>query len=132
VEAFCTFTEAVGVTPQYDTRSTKFQFDEDKECSPSTPSSHGAQFKKEHTDNLTFTFYPQEGQDIIDIIVLYQSSSKEYEQKSLNHVSSMEDIRYPQQLLDGYRPIGGQRPGRPLKKLRDGYIREAGTGHLLA
>jgi hypothetical protein len=42
----------------------------------------------------------------------------------------MADIRYPEQLLD-YRPIGGQRPGWPLKRLLDGYNREAETGHLL-
>jgi hypothetical protein len=35
----------------------------------------------------------------------------------------MEDITYPKQILD-YRPIAGRRPGRPLKKLTDGYNRE--------
>jgi len=30
-----------------------------------------------------------------------------------------------------YRPIG-RRPGRPLKRLLDGYSREVETGHLLA
>jgi len=43
----------------------------------------------------------------------------------------MEDIRYPEQLLD-YRLIGRRRPGRLLKGLQDGYNREAKTGHLLA
>jgi len=43
----------------------------------------------------------------------------------------MENIRYPKQLFD-YRPIGRQRPGRPLKRLLYGYNREAETGHLLA
>jgi len=33
-------------------------------------------------------------------------------QKCLNHVSRIQDIRYPKNLLD-YRPIG-RRPGRPL------------------
>jgi hypothetical protein len=42
-----------------------------------------------------------------------------------------ENIRYPKQLLD-YRLIGRRRPGRPLKRLLDGYSREAETGHLLA
>jgi len=43
----------------------------------------------------------------------------------------MEDIRYPQQLLD-YRPIGGRRRTvRPLKRLLDGYSTEAKTDHLL-
>jgi hypothetical protein len=41
----------------------------------------------------------------------------------------MENISYPKQLLD-YRPIG-RRPGRPLKRLLDGYNREAEIGHLL-
>jgi hypothetical protein len=41
----------------------------------------------------------------------------------------MEDIRYPIQLLD-YRPIR-RRPGRPLKRLLDGYNSKAETGHLL-
>jgi len=31
----------------------------------------------------------------------------------------MEGIIYPTHLLD-YRPIGGRRPGRPLKRLLDG------------
>jgi len=43
----------------------------------------------------------------------------------------MEDIRYPNQRL-GYRPLGRLRPGLPLKRLLDGYSREAETGHLLA
>jgi hypothetical protein len=38
----------------------------------------------------------------------------------------MGDIKYPKQALD-YRPIG-----RPLKRLQDGYNREAETGHFLA
>jgi hypothetical protein len=43
----------------------------------------------------------------------------------------MEDIRYPKQFFD-YRPVG-RRPGRQLlKRLLEGYIREAETGHLLA
>jgi hypothetical protein len=41
------------------------------------------------------------------------------------------NIRYPKQLLD-YRPIGRRRPGRPLKRLPDGYSSETETGHLLA
>jgi len=43
----------------------------------------------------------------------------------------MEDFRYPKQILD-YRPIGRRTPERPLKRLLDGYSREAETGHLLA
>jgi len=39
----------------------------------------------------------------------------------------MEDIRYPKQLLD-CRPIERQIPGRPLKRLLDGYNVEAETG----
>lgn len=31
-----------------------------------------------------------------------------------------------------YRPVGKRRPGRPLKKLLNGYNFEAETGHLLA
>jgi hypothetical protein len=41
----------------------------------------------------------------------------------------MEDIGYPEQLLD-YRSIDRRRPGRPLKRLLDGYNREAETSHL--
>jgi hypothetical protein len=41
----------------------------------------------------------------------------------------MEDIVYPKYILD-CRPVGRQRPGRPLKRLLDGYNREAETGHL--
>jgi hypothetical protein len=36
-------------------------------------------------------------------------TAAQYKQKLLNHVSRMEDIRYPEQLLD-YQPIG-RRPG---------------------
>jgi hypothetical protein len=39
-------------------------------------------------------------------------------------------FRYPKQLLD-YRPTE-RRPGRPFKRLLDGYRRKAETGHLLA
>jgi len=42
----------------------------------------------------------------------------------------MEDAIYKKQLLE-YRPIE-RRPGRPMKRLLDGYSREAETGHLLA
>jgi len=54
----------------------------------------------------------------------------QYKQKWFNHVSKMENIRHPKQLLV-IRPIG-RRPGQPLKRLLDGYSREAETGHLLA
>jgi hypothetical protein len=52
----------------------------------------------------------------------------QYKQKLLNHVTRMEDSRYPEQFPD-YLPIG---IGRPLKRPLDGYSREAETGHLLA
>jgi len=42
----------------------------------------------------------------------------------------LEDIPIPK-VLD-YRPIGKGRPGQPLKRLLDGYNREAEEGHLLA
>jgi len=42
----------------------------------------------------------------------------------------MEDIRYREQ-LSNHRPIGKRKPGRPLKRLLDGYSSEAETGHLL-
>jgi len=45
----------------------------------------------------------------------------QYDKKLLNYVSRMEDIRYPAQ-LPHYRPIR-RRPGRPLKRLLDGYNR---------
>jgi hypothetical protein len=44
--------------------------------------------------------------------------------------SWMEDIGY--QKLLAYGPIGRRKPGRPLKRLLDGYSREAETGQLLA
>jgi hypothetical protein len=50
--------------------------------------------------------------------------------KWINHVSRVEDIRYPKQILD-YRPIDRKTPVRPLKGLLEGYNREAETGHLL-
>jgi hypothetical protein len=37
--------------------------------------------------------------------------------------------KHPKQL--DYRTIGGIRPGRPLKRLLEGYNREAKTGYLL-
>jgi len=43
----------------------------------------------------------------------------------------MENITHLKQFLV-YRHIGRRRPGRPLKKLLDGYSREAETGRLLA
>jgi hypothetical protein len=51
-------------------------------------------------------------------------------QKCLNHVSRMEDIRYPKEIPD-YRPVG-RRLGRPLNRPQDEYNREAETGHFLA
>jgi len=42
-------------------------------------------------------------------------------EKSLDHVSRLEDIRYPEHLFD-YRTVGG-RPGRPLKRLLDAVER---------
>jgi len=43
----------------------------------------------------------------------------------------IEGIRYPKQLLH-YGPIGRRRPGRPLKRLLEGYNRGTEIGHLLA
>jgi len=49
----------------------------------------------------------------------------QYKQKWLNHVSRMEDIRYPEQVLD-CRHVGRSiNPGLPLKRPLDGYNREA-------
>jgi hypothetical protein len=55
----------------------------------------------------------------------------QWEQNWFNQVSRMKGITYPEQLLE-YRPIGRRRPGRPLKRLLDGYSGETETGHLLA
>jgi len=47
---------------------------------------------------------------------------EQFKYKCLNHASRMEGITYPKQLFD-YRPIERLRPGRPLKRLLDGYNR---------
>jgi len=60
-----------------------------------------------------------------------ENKSAQHKQKWLNHVSRMEDIGYPKEILD-CRPIGRRRPEWPLKSLLDGYSREVETGHLLA
>jgi len=51
-------------------------------------------------------------EDILEELTVDPLENKlaQYKQKELNHVSRMEDIRYPKELLD-YRPIGKQRPG---------------------
>jgi hypothetical protein len=54
-----------------------------------------------------------------------------YKQELLNYISRIEGLSYPKQILD-YRSIGRRRPGRPLKRLLDGYSGETETGHLLA
>jgi hypothetical protein len=48
-----------------------------------------------------------------------------------HHTGRIRDIRYPKELFEN-RPIGRRRPGQVSKNLADGYIREGGTGHLLA
>jgi len=62
---------------------------------------------------------------------LVEKKLAQYKQKKLHNFNRMEDIRYPEQLLD-YRPIGRRRPGRSLKRLLDVYSCEAERGHLLA
>jgi len=49
------------------------------------------------------------------------NKSAQFKQKWLQHVSRLEDIRYPEQLLD-YRRIG-RRPGRQLKRQTDKTVR---------
>jgi hypothetical protein len=44
-------------------------------------------------------------------------------QNLLNHVRMMEGIRHTKQLID-YQRNGRQRPGRPLRRLLDGYSRD--------
>jgi hypothetical protein len=46
----------------------------------------------------------------------------QYKQKWLNPVSRMEGGRHPKQV--DYRRNGRRRPGRPLKRLLDGYGRD--------
>jgi hypothetical protein len=58
-----------------------------------------------------------------------KKKSAQCKQKWSNLVCRLEDIRYPEQLLD-YRPIE-RWLGRPLTGPVDGYSREAETGHLL-
>jgi hypothetical protein len=59
-----------------------------------------------------------------DVLEELKVGLAQYKQKYLNHVSRMEDVRYPKQF--DCRPIGGggggrrRRTGRPLKRLLDG------------
>jgi hypothetical protein len=69
---------------------------------------------------------------------LVEKKLAQYSRKWVNQVSRTEDIIYAKQFLY-YRPIGSRRrrrrrrrPGRPLKRLLDGYSLEAETSHLLA
>jgi hypothetical protein len=50
-----------------------------------------------------------------------------YKNKCIQHVRRMDRSRLPRAIMEN-RPIGTRNPGRPLKRLLDGYI-EAGTGH---
>jgi hypothetical protein len=50
-----------------------------------------------------------------------------YKNKWMQHVRRMDRSRLLRAILE-HRPAGTRNPGRPLKRLLDGYI-EAGTGH---
>jgi hypothetical protein len=52
---------------------------------------------------------PQESEDILEEIKVdpVEKELAQYKQKWLNHISRMEDIRHPKQLLD-YQSIGRQ------------------------
>jgi len=45
-------------------------------------------------------------------------------------IATWEDIRYPELHFE-CDPMGRRLPGRPLKRLLNGYNHEAETGHLL-
>jgi len=76
--------------------------------------------------------YHRRSKDVSEELKLDSVKKKlaQYKQKCFNHVSRMEDIGYPQHVLN-YTSIK-RRPGRTLKRLLDRHNREAGTGHLLA
>jgi hypothetical protein len=77
--------------------------------------------------------YHKRNDDISEELKIQPVEKKlaQYKWNSLNHVSSVEDIRQPQQPLDD-RPVGRQRHGRLLEGLQNGYNSEAETGHWLA
>jgi hypothetical protein len=51
-----------------------------------------------------------------------------YKTKWIQHVSKMDDHRYPKKMLQ-YQPIGKRRLGRLLKRLLDDIQLEAETDH---
>jgi len=66
-------------------------------------------------------------EDIVDPV---ETKLAQYKEKCLNHVNRIQDICHSKQLPD-FRPVQA-RPGRPIKRLRDGHSCDAETGHSLA
>jgi hypothetical protein len=50
-------------------------------------------------------------------------------QVEIVHVHRMNNSRFPKALIE-YHPRGRRRPGRPLKRLLDGFQIETETGHM--